>query len=71
MNNLGVFYESEGRQRDAALYFNQALKLLETSLGKLHPNTRAVKNNLKKIKLNKAATPRSLSKRAATALDTR
>jgi tetratricopeptide (TPR) repeat protein len=66
INNLGILYESEGRKRDAELHFNQALKLFETSLGKSHPNTRAVRNNLKKIKFSKAATLRTLDKRAAT-----
>jgi tetratricopeptide (TPR) repeat protein len=71
MNNLGILYESEGRKRDAELHFNKALELFETSLGKSHPNIRAVRNNLKKMKFNKTATLHSRSKRVAAAPDAR
>jgi hypothetical protein len=71
INDLGILHESEGRKQDAELSFDQALKLFETSLGKSHPNTRAVRNNLKKTKFSKAATLRSFSKRATPDTRTR
>jgi len=50
MNNLAMLYASLDRKEDARLYFKKALKLLGDSLGKSHPNTRAVKRNLQTMK---------------------
>ncbi|OQY02505.1 MAG: hypothetical protein B6I26_00530 [Desulfobacteraceae bacterium 4572_130] len=45
-NNLGLAWHSLGKYEKGIKYYEQALKVFEKLLGKDHPSTKTVKNNL-------------------------
>jgi len=46
LNNLGLVLQDSGDLKGARANFEQALQILEMSLGKDHPKTQLVKENL-------------------------
>ncbi|MEH2111484.1 tetratricopeptide repeat protein, partial [Nostoc sp.] len=46
LNNLALLYNSQGRYSEAETLYIQALDLCERQLGRNHPNTVTVRENL-------------------------
>jgi Flp pilus assembly protein TadD len=46
MSNLGMLLAKEGRVVEARRYFEKAWQLVSKTLGRAHPNARAIRKNL-------------------------
>ena len=46
LNNLAVFYQSQGKYEEVETLYLQALELTRETLGEHHPATEQVRNNL-------------------------
>ena len=50
VNNLAFLYRSQGRYAEAEPLYQRALAGMERVLGKDHPNTKVVRENLKRLR---------------------
>ena len=49
LNNLGVFYENEGKHRKAEKFFHQSLAISRKAYGLNHPEVEASRTNLSRL----------------------
>jgi len=50
LNNLGILLANEGRIAEAEVCCERGWRLLRKSLGRNHPNSRAVRKNLERLR---------------------
>ena len=48
-NNIGKLYQKKGDKQNALFYLEKARTIFENTLGKEHPNTKAVQKSIDKV----------------------
>ena len=49
LNNLAKLFQNQGKHKEAEPLYRRAANIFEKKLGKEHPNTIKIRNNLEKL----------------------